>query len=123
MEMELEDTFHTVVDAVVSEENLETFEQGPVAPLKSDQIIVRYVITGITFHIEEAMTKLVLETLMAQRKRVANLLTAALEPIIDCIVRKVMRSPKTIAELTEAVIDNHGFIARTDALFKPKQRK
>lgn len=36
MYMEREYTFHAVADAVVSKYKQATFEQGPVAPLKSD---------------------------------------------------------------------------------------
>lgn len=60
----------------------ENFEQGPVASPSGDQILVRDAIAGILFHVKEVMTKLVLETVMAQRKRVDNRLSAALNSLI-----------------------------------------
>lgn len=55
-------------------------------PPTSGQIIMCDVITGISFHVEEAMTKLVFETVTAQHKRVANCLLVALKPLIEHIV-------------------------------------
>lgn len=63
--IEREDTSHAGSDDIVSEEKSASFEQGPVRPPTSDQILVRVPITGIHFDVEEAMAKMVLEPLTA----------------------------------------------------------
>lgn len=69
------------------------------------------------------MTELVSKTLAAQYKRFVNHLLAALEWFIEHIVRKAVRSPLTIAEVTEGLISNSGTIAPTVAFIKSKERK
>lgn len=68
------------------------FEQGPVAPPNTDQTVVRDAITGISFHVEEAMTTFVLETLTTQHQGVDNRLSAALASLIEHIVKKMVIS-------------------------------
>lgn len=64
------------------------------------------------------MTKLVLDKLTGQQKGVYNRLWAALVSSIERIVRNMVRSLQTIAEVTEAVIDNPRFISPTGTLVK-----
>lgn len=73
--MEREITSSAVAHAFVSEE-LETFEQGPVCPTKSDQIFVRDAVTGTLHYIELMMSKFVLETFMALCKGIHIRLSA-----------------------------------------------
>lgn len=68
-------------------------------------------ISGVTFHVEEVMTWLVLETLTVEHKRVGNYLSAALESLIKHIVWNVMKSPQTISKVTKSAIQNHAFAA------------
>lgn len=70
---------YLVSNAVVPEERRLDFDQGPDTPPTSDRIVVRDAITGIPFHVEEAMIKLVPEPLTGQHKGVHNRLSAALE--------------------------------------------
>lgn len=49
-------------------------------------------------------------------------MSAALESFIELIVREVVASPQIIDEVTEAVIDNPGFIAPTATIAKLDQR-
>lgn len=69
------------------------------------------------------MKKLVLEIFTAQQKRIENRLLAALESLIERVVKKVVRSTRTIIGATKAVIDNPGSIGPTAALVKLEQRK
>lgn len=123
MEMERKDTFRAVGDAVISEEKPATMEQGPAVLPTSDQIFLLRAVTGVLVHVEEAMTKLVLETLTTQHKGVDNHLSAALESLKERIVRKVVRSTQVIAKIEEAVIDSLQFTAPTAGFVKWKQRK
>lgn len=114
------DTFHTVANAVVSNDKPVAFEQGLVAPPTSDQFLVSDGITGIPFYVGEAMKLLVLETVTVQHKRVDNRLSTSLEYLIEQIIRKEVSSPQAIAQITESVIDNPRFIAPTATLDKSK---
>lgn len=120
MEKTDEDQFHAVADAVVSEDASGTFETRSVTTPTSNQILSCDAITSTPFHIKEAMKTLVLHTLTTQQKGVENRLSAALESLIELTVKKAFRSLQTIAEVTEAVIDNHGVIATPVALVKSK---
>lgn len=115
-----EDTFHAVPDAVVSEEVLATFVKRSIAALTIDQILVHNMITCILFPVEEAGTELVPDNLTTLYKGVENRLSAALKSPIERIVRRAAGSPQTIAKVTEAVIDNPGFIAPTYAHVKSR---
>lgn len=115
---EREGTFHAVADAFVSEDKPATFQQDPVVPSMSDQILVRDVVTGIPFHVEELLTKLVLKIVVAQHKEYDDCLFAALASLIDRVVGKMVSSPDTIAQSTVAVVDNPGFIAPSATLVK-----
>lgn len=95
MEREREYTLHAVSDAVVFKELQATFRRTFVLP-KSDQILVHDEITGIPVYFKEAMTKLVLDTLNVQRKGVDSRLATTLQSFIECIVKKVIRSSKTM---------------------------
>lgn len=79
--------------------------------------------TGIPFHIEEKMTKFVLETLTVRHKGVDSRLSASLAWSIKCIVRKMVSSTQTIAKVTKAVIRRPGVIARNTALIMSERRK
>lgn len=64
------------------------------------------------------MTGLLLKTLTSQNKPVDNSLSATLVSLIDCTVKKVARSARNIAQVTEATVDNPGFFAPTAAHVK-----
>lgn len=57
-----EDTFHAAADGEVSNEQPVSFKNGLFAPPKSEGILVCDATTRIPFHVEKAMTKLVIET-------------------------------------------------------------
>lgn len=50
---------------------------------------------------------------MSQHGGVVDRLTAAMETLIERIVRKVVMSAQKIAKVTKAFIDNLGFMAPT----------
>lgn len=85
-------------------------DQGPVAGRTSNQVLVFYPITSNAFQVD-VMTEAELKNVTAKNKRVGNRLEAALESFIEYIVKKVKWSTRKNAEVTEALIDNHGFIA------------
>lgn len=78
-----------------------SFEKRSVAPSKSDQILVSDVNTGISFHVNDAMTNLVVQTLYAEHKRVHNRLLLAHQSLLGRIVKKVVRSPQKLPKLTK----------------------
>lgn len=123
MEQDLEKTFHIVTDDVTSEEKPAMLEQGPFAPPTSIQILERDASTGIPLDVEQTMTKLVLKALTSQQKGVDNCLSADPESLIERVVKKVVWSPQTTSEVTEAVINSPGFIATTAGLSKSEQRQ
>lgn len=123
IEREHEDSSHVVYDAVITEEKLATFKQGPVAPPTSEQILVCKAIAAILFNDEEVTTKHVLKIITALHQGVDNRLSAALESFIELIVKKVVHSLETIAHITEAVINDPGFFVQIVALDKLEQRK
>lgn len=82
---------------------------------------MRHAITGILFHVEEGMTRLVQESPTAQQKGIGNGLSTTLESLNKGIARKVVRSPRNIAGVTEAVINNYEFLASTAILVKSEQ--
>lgn len=118
-----EDIFNTVADAKVSEQQPKHLEQDPVTHPMSDQITLLDAVTGISFPVEGAMAKLVLETFTAQYKKVCNRLLVALKSLIECIVKKVVTSTETIAHIAEAVIGNLELIALAASLVKLERRK
>lgn len=70
MEQKRENTFHAVPDDFVSEQKPATFEQGPPPePTSSNRIPLHDAITGICFHAEEPMKKVLLEALTAHQNR------------------------------------------------------
>lgn len=123
MEQQCEDTFHAVSNAIVSEGIPPNFEQGPVVPPTSRQIVVPDIVSGIHFHAEEAMKKGVLETVTAQHNGTENPLSFALKSLMERIFRKSLSSGQTIAEITEVVIDHPGLIAPTTALVRSERQK
>lgn len=54
-----------------------------------------------------------LEAVKVQHEGVNKHLSAALQSLLERIVRKVVSSPQTVSQILEAVIDNRGLIART----------
>lgn len=78
-------------------------------------------IAGIPFHIEEVMTKLVLENVKAQHKGVDSCFSATLESLIERIVKKVVNSPEAIGQIVQAVSDNPGFVAPVATFVKSEQ--
>lgn len=78
MELEREDTSYAIADDIVLKEQPKNFERSFVVPPMSNQILVRDKITRIPFHIEAAMTRMVLEAVMAQHEEVDNRLSANL---------------------------------------------
>lgn len=99
MERECAEKFQAVADAVISEETQAAFEQRSVVPQTSDQFFVRDLFTGNLFHAEEAMTKLVLDSLTTQQRIVDNCLSATLESLIERVVKKVVRKPQKSPKL------------------------
>lgn len=73
-----EDTFQAVSDAVFSKEQPVYFRKGSVALWMLDRIVMRDAIAGVLFHVDNAMTKLLLEVVTAQHKGVHNRQSAAL---------------------------------------------
>lgn len=69
------------------------------------------------------MTKLVHGTVTSQHKVFARRLSPALELLMEPTVREVVRSPQTFAKVTEAIVDNSGFIVQTATLVRSEQRK
>lgn len=108
---------------VVPEEHATIFEQGPTALRACHEILVFDASGGISFHIEEVMTQLVLNTVTTQHKRVDKHLSATVNSLIERIVKKLVSSLETISVIWKAVIDNRKFIAPTTALVKSGQRK
>lgn len=122
-EIELDETFEAVANGVVFEEKLATLQHRPSVPWTPDQILVHDAITSIPIHVKKATTKLVLVTLTAQHKGVGSHLSAALEPLIEHNVSKLVRSTQTTAEIKEAVIVNPGSSQTTAALVKSEKQK
>lgn len=87
------------------------FEQGPVVPSMTDYIVLPDETTGIQFHVKETMTKIVLDTITAQDNGVDSRLTTVPASLIESIVRKEVSLRQTIAQATEAVVNNPGFIS------------
>lgn len=84
---------------------------------------MRDAITDISLHVEEARTKLLLETVTAQYKGVDSDLLAVLESLIDHIVKRVLISPRIIAEVTGAVIYSAVFVTIASVLVKLEEGK
>lgn len=63
-----------------------------------------------------------LETVTAKQKESDSRLSDTLESFIERIVKKMMSSPETIAQITEAIIYNPGLFAPKAFLIKFKQR-
>lgn len=77
MKTKLKVAVHAVADGVISEEEPVTFEQGPIEPQTSIQILVRDTLASLPFHSEEAINKLVLEGDTVQHKGANNRLSSA----------------------------------------------
>lgn len=94
-----------------------------VAPLKSEQLLVRNAVGGIPVHIEQVVNKLVLETVTANQEGLNNRLSAALETLVVRIVHKVVNASEFVSRFSDAVINSPGCIAPVVALVKMEHRK
>lgn len=117
-ELERDTYFHVFADQVVSEERPENIKSAPVATFNSETLLVRDAVASIPVHVEEAVNKLVLETLTANKKGVNNRLSAALETLGIRTVQKVVNPPEFISRFSDDVIDNPRFITPVAALVK-----
>lgn len=115
--------YTTVFDAILSKKQAASVARDEVKPATSEQIDLRDATTGIWYHVEEALSKLVLEALTARHKGVDNRLSAVLKSLMERIVKKIVNSPETVSQIEEAVIDNPGFFALTTAIVNSKQRE
>lgn len=93
------------------------------ALLASEELLVHDAMAGITVHVEEAVNKLVLESLTANKKGIYNCLLVVLEVLVINSVHKVVNSPEFMIQSLNAVIRNPGFIAAMVACDKSEQRK
>lgn len=69
LNLQHEDTLDAFGDAVSSGNQPLNSENGPVEPLTSDQIVAGDVLAFIPFHVENLVTKLVLQTVTAHCKK------------------------------------------------------
>lgn len=97
--MEHEDKFYVVFNAVVSEEQTADFVQGLVWPQMSGQIFVWYPMNLTQFQVEEAKTKMVLETSKSQHKEVDSHLLVTLHALIEHVLNKVVNLLMTIGNI------------------------
>lgn len=67
------------------------------------------------------MSKLVLEIVMTQHKEGSNRLSVVLVLLIECIVKKVVKTPESIAEIAKDVIEEAKFIVPKATLVKLEQ--
>lgn len=77
-------------------------ETTSVAPLTSEQLLVRDASAGIPIHIEGAVDNLVLESLSANQKGVDKRLQAAIETLVVRTVHKVVNLPEFISRFLDA---------------------
>lgn len=89
----------------------------------SEQLLIRDMVAGKLLHVEEAISKLAMETLTTTQKHAINLLTAALKTLFFRTVHKAVNSPEFISRFSDVLIDNSGIIAPLAAHFKSKQRE
>lgn len=68
------------------------------------------------------MSKTVLEAAMVEYEELRNRLSDVLEWFSECRVRNVVNAPETIGQITEAIIDNHGFVELVAVILKAEQR-
>lgn len=111
IEIECEDTFHTIANAVFYAKRSGIFEEISVEPPVRDEILLCDVNTRILFHFEEPMTELLLKFVRAQHERVDSRQTAALQYFIKRIFKDVMSLPENISQIGKAIIDNPGYDA------------
>lgn len=78
---------------------------------------------GILFHVEEALNKPDLETVTGQHEKVGSRLSAALDPIIKRIVKKVLNSTEYNGQIAETVINNSELVSSAAAFVKSEQQK
>lgn len=78
---------------------------------------------GILVHIKEIVSKLMLETLLTNKKSSDNRFSAALVTLFIRAVCKIMNSPDFISHISNAVINNPGFIALVAALVKWQEQR
>lgn len=77
----------------------------------------------IPVHVEDAVIKLVLQTINLIYRGFHNFLSAAVETFVLRIMQKVLNSPEFISRFFDAIIDNPGFIAPVVTLVKSEQQK
>lgn len=89
----------------------------------SEQLFVRNAEAGISKHIEEALNRLVHETLTKSQNGIGNRVMGALETFVVHTVEKVVISPEYMGEVLDAVIDSPGFVIPVVVLSRSEERK
>lgn len=79
-------------------------------------------IASISFHVEEAMAKLVRKALTGQHKLVDSRLIAALESLIEHFVKKAVILPEDVGHTVESIIDRSASTASTAVLVKSEEQ-
>lgn len=116
-------SFCVFADQVITEEQPANIETAPVPLLASEQLSVRDAVAGIPVHVEEAVYKLVLETQTANQKGVDNRLFGSLGDVSrpHRIKGRVLTGVHRL--ISDAAIDNPGFIAPKTVLVKSEQQR
>lgn len=68
LKLQREEKFRVVADSVFYKGQRVNFRHGPVAPPSTEQMLVHESIASVSFHVEEAMNKLVFDLFMAEHK-------------------------------------------------------
>lgn len=106
---EHEKAFREAANAGSSEPRPASSEHVQIATTSGNYIFPNYTIGGTQFHVDKAMTELVIDTTTVQHKEVSSHLSAALELTIEDIVKMVAKSPVTMRDIVAASIPHPGF--------------
>lgn len=112
-----------LTDQIVYEERLSNVDTTPVASLTFEQLVAHDVVGSVYLHVEEAVNRLVLETLTADQEGVDNCLSTDLEILVVRPVNVLLNGPVFKSQCFDDVIDKPGFVTRLGALVKSKNQQ
>lgn len=89
----------------------------------SEQLLLRNALASIPVHIEESLSKLLLEMLTGSQKVLYNNVSTALGTLMPGTVRNVVSLPEFMWQFSNAVFNNHGLLTLVPTPVRSEQSK
>lgn len=116
------DNLHAVTDRFVSEERPALPTAARVTPLISKQLLIRDTQAGIPVHVNETLTRMVIDSNTSQSGTDSHL-SALLERLVRKTFDRLLRETATLRTITDAMLHNPGFTAPVAASIKSEHSR